>query len=107
MKIKRASWKYPFNKIQRSYYKNDDNYVKVYNRNLTLTTQLLNKQIRCHKGKVVGKLLVNKQHLGYKLGEFFITKILGERIAYRKKQKLLLKKNKNKQKQSVIKSVKK
>jgi hypothetical protein len=36
--------------------------------------------------------------MGHKLGEFFITKVLGERIAYRKKQKMLLKKNKNKQK---------
>jgi hypothetical protein len=35
--------------------------------------------------------------LGHKLGEFFITKVLGERIAYRKKQKMLLKKKKNKQ----------
>jgi ribosomal protein S19 len=59
----------------------------------------LNKNFRCHKGKVIGKLLVTNQHIGHKLGEFFITKVLGERIAYRKKQKLLLKKNKNKQKQ--------
>jgi len=47
---------------------------------------------------VIGKLLINKQNLGHKLGEFFITKVLGERIAYLKKQKMLLKKNKNKQK---------
>jgi hypothetical protein len=55
---------------------------------------------------VIGKLFIEKQHLGHKLGEFFITKILGERISYRKKQKLLLKKNKSKQKQ-VAKTVKK
>jgi ribosomal protein S19 len=73
---------------------------------MTLTTKYLNKTFRCHKGKVIGKLLVMNQHLGHKLGEFFITKILGERIAYRKKQKLLLKRNKNKQKQ-VVKNVKK
>jgi hypothetical protein len=32
------------------------------------------------------------------LGTFFTTKVLGERIAYRKKQKALMKRNKNKQK---------
>lgn len=52
----------------------------------------------CYKGKVVGKLEINKLHLGHKLGEFFLTKVLGERIAYRKRQKLLMKKAKNRMK---------
>jgi ribosomal protein S19 len=68
----------------------------VHNRDLTLTTKFLDQQLKCHKGKVIGKLLINKQHLGYKLGAFFVTKILGDRISYRKKQKLLLKKTRNK-----------
>lgn len=98
MRVKKSNWKYPFNLITKNSYKVEDNVVNVYNRNLTLTSPLLNKQLRCHKGKVVGKLLVTKQHLGFKLGSFFTTKVLGERIAYRKKQKALMKKNKNKQK---------
>jgi len=40
--------------------------------------------------------MITKNHLGHKLGEFFITKVLGDRIAYRKKLKLLLKKKNNK-----------
>lgn len=107
MKIKRSVWKYPFNQISKNVYKVDENIYKVYNRNLTLTSSLLNKQIRCHKGKVVGKLLITKQHLGFKLGSFFTTKVLGERIAYRKKLKLLQKKNKNKQKLIVASKTKK
>jgi ribosomal protein S19 len=101
MKIKKAAWKFPFNLTRTYKYKinkTDENYVTVHNRDLTLTTKFLGKQLRCHKGKAVGKLRINKQHLGYKLGEFFITKILGERISYRKKQKLLAKKTKSKQK---------
>lgn len=47
---------------------------------------------------MVGKLLITKQHVGHKFGEFFSTKILGERIAYRKRLKLLLKKNKSRTK---------
>ena len=50
--------------------------------------------------------MVTKQHLGFKLGSFFTTKVLGERIAYRKKQKALMKKNKHKQKLLAIKSKK-
>jgi ribosomal protein S19 len=61
-----------------------------------LTTSYLDKKLDCYKGLNIGKLLVMKNHLGHKLGEFFTTKVLGERIAYRKKLKLLLKKKKNK-----------
>jgi ribosomal protein S19 len=61
-----------------------------------LTTSFLERKIDCYKGLNMGKLLVTKSHLGHKLGEFFTTKVLGERIAYRKKQKLLLKRKKNK-----------
>lgn len=94
MRINRSSWKFPFNHFNFKIYKD----TKAFDRNITLTSRFLNKILKCYKGKVIGKLLINKQNLGHKLGEFFITKVLGERIAYRKKQKMLLKKNKNKQK---------
>jgi ribosomal protein S19 len=80
--------------LNTSYYHKKDK--KTYNRNITLTTSFLEKKLDCYKGLNMGKLLVTKNHLGHKLGEFFTTKVLGERIAYRKKQKLLLKKKKNK-----------
>ena len=94
MRINRSSWKFPFNHLNSKIVKD----VRIFDRNITLTTKFLDKNLKCYKGKVIGKLLITKQHLGHKLGEFFITKVLGERIAYRKKQKMLLKKNKNKQK---------
>lgn len=92
MKIKKACWKYPFS---FNNFKMKDN-IKIFDRNITLTTRHLDKVMYCYKGKVTGKLLVTKQHLGHKLGEFFITKVIGERVAYRKKQKALMKKQKNK-----------
>jgi len=70
---------------------------KTYNRNITLTTSFLEKKMECHKGLNTGRLIITKNHLGHKLGEFFTTKVLGERIAYRKRQKMLLKRKKNKQ----------
>jgi ribosomal protein S19 len=93
MNIKKSGWKFPFN-LNVSYYHKKDK--KTYNRNITLTTSFLDKKLDCYKGLNMGKLLITKSHLGHKLGEFFTTKVLGERIAYRKKQKLLLKRKKNK-----------
>jgi len=90
--IKRSCWKYPYN-FENFFFLGKK---KTLMRNVTLTSKFINKAYKCHKGKVVGKLLIEKQHLGHKLGEFFSTKVLGERIAYRKRLKLLLKKNKNK-----------
>jgi len=69
-------------------------------RNITLTSKFLYKNLKCYKGKVVGKLDITNLHLGHKLGEFFVTKVLGERVAYRKRLKLLLKKQKNRLKNS-------
>ena len=94
MNIKKSVWKFPFNlNTFSNYYKKEK---KLYNRNITLTTSFLDKKIDCYKGLNSGKLLITKNHLGHKLGEFFITKVLGERIAYRKKLKQQLKKKKNK-----------
>jgi len=89
MKIKKSIWKFPFNNQNYIFVKDN---VKTLSRNITLTTSFLDKVFKCHKGNIYGKLRITKQHLGHKIGEFFLTKILGERIAYRKRQKLLLKK---------------
>jgi ribosomal protein S19 len=94
MRIKRSSWKFPFNHFNFFLHKD----IKVFDRNITLTTKYIGQTLKCYKGKVIGKLLINRNNLGHKLGEFFITKVLGERIAYRKKQKILLKKKKSKKK---------
>lgn len=93
MKIKKSSWKFPFCFNVSYYYKKEK---KTYNRNFLLTSSLIDKKLDCHKGSNVGKLLITRNHIGHKLGEFFTTKVLGERIAYRKKLKLLQKRKKNK-----------
>jgi len=91
MKIKKSIWKFPYNPYTFYTFKKN---IKTLDRNITLTSKFLYNNYLCYKGKIAGKLEISKQHMGHKLGEFFITKILGERIAYRKRQKLLLKKNK-------------
>lgn len=95
MKLKRSIWKFPYNPYSFFFCNSD---LKILNRNVTLTSKFEDKKFGCHKGKVIGKLDITQQHLGHKFGEFFITKVLGERIAYRKRQKALLKKAKHKMK---------
>jgi ribosomal protein S19 len=95
MKIKKSIWKFPYNYNNYDFFKDK---VKTLSRNITLTSKFLDKNFKCYKGKIVGKLNITKQHLGHKIGEFFFTKILGERIAYRKRQKKLLKKGKDRMK---------
>jgi len=93
MRIKKSSWKFPYNNSSFYIFKNS---IYTLDRNITLTSKFLDKLLRCYKGKVVGKLQITNQHLGHKLGEFFVTKVIGEKVAYRKRLKLLLKKQKNK-----------
>ena len=95
MGIKKSLWKFPYNYNNYNIFKDK---VKTLSRNVTLTSKFLTKDYKCYKGKIVGKLNITKQHLGHKIGEFFFTKVLGERIAYRKRQKKLLKKSKDKMK---------
>lgn len=95
MKIKKSVWKFPYNIESYNFIKKN---IKTLDRNITLTSKYLYKTYSCYKGKIVGKLEVTKQHLGHKIGEFFSTKIIGEKVAYRKRQKMLLKKHKNKNK---------
>jgi ribosomal protein S19 len=94
MRIKKSGWKFPFSFNVSYYFKKEK---KTYNRNITLTSSFIDRKLDCYKGLNTGKLIVAKHHIGHKLGEFFTTKVLGERIAYRKRLKLLLKKKKNKQ----------
>jgi len=89
MRIKRSIWKFPYNLESYVFIKKN---IKTLDRNITLTSKYLYKQIKCYKGKIVGKLEITKKHLGHKIGEFFLTKVLGEKVAYRKRQKMLLKK---------------
>jgi len=93
MRIKKSSWKFPYNLSSFYIFKKN---IQTMERNITLTSKFLYKKLKCYKGKVVGTLEITNQHLGHKFGEFFVTKVLGERVAYRKRLKLLLKKQKNK-----------
>jgi len=71
MRIKKSSWKFPYNVFSFYVFRKD---IQTLDRNITLTSKFLDKQFKCYKGKIVGKLDITKQHLGHKIGEFFFNK---------------------------------
>lgn len=94
-KIKKAVWKTPFC-FKLNTFMDLKLQKKVFKRNVTITSSLIGKTISIHKGNRVGKVNLKPNMQGHKLGEFFVTKVLGEKIAYRKKLKLKQKRSKNK-----------
>jgi ribosomal protein S19 len=60
---------------------------KIFKRNVTLTSSLVGKSLSVHLGNREGRVSIRSSMLGLKLGEFFITKVMGDRVAYRKKLK--------------------
>ena len=94
-KIKKSVWKTPFC-FKFNKFMDLTLHKKTFKRNITITSSLIGKTLHIHKGNRVGKIFLKQSMLGHKLGEFFVTKVLGERIAYRKKLKLKQKRSKNK-----------
>ena len=76
--------------------KNKKGVIKTWSRRSTITPDFVGHTFAVHNGNKFIPVYITEFMVGHKLGEFFTTKVLGERIAYRKKQKLLLKRKKNK-----------
>jgi len=50
------------------------NIKKTFSKNIFLCPKLLNSQIEVYNGKCFTKIIINKNMLGYKIGEFIKTK---------------------------------
>ncbi len=75
----RSSWKFYY--INSLLYKNVylskfKNYkiTKLFCRNTTIPKIFFKKTIYIHKGNIFAKILFNKYHIGFKLGEFSVTR---------------------------------
>lgn len=98
--MKRSVWKIPyvspcfFSKIFFEELKE----LKTFSRNSLITDFFLKKKILIYSGRSWVKLTVQKAMVGFKLGEFSITKIMGSAISAS-----MLKKNKEKIKTKTVK----
>jgi small subunit ribosomal protein S19 len=90
--MNRSIWKGPFVDIRTF---NKLNYLKktrpiyVRERNSTIVSSFLDRIFYIYNGKYYFKLLINKDHLGFKLGSFSYTK---KRCIYKNKKKIKKKK---------------
>lgn len=75
----RSSWK--FNHTNSNFFKiffpsklKTVKLLKTFSRNITITQFFLKKSVAVYKGNLFNKVLFTKYHLGFKTGEFSITK---------------------------------
>lgn len=76
----------------RSIYKGLNIIKYIRNHQINSRTRIIlnkdvNKQIYVHTGKFLKKIYIKRKYVGHKLGEFGITKDLGNKIHFRPKKK--------------------
>lgn len=59
---------------------------KIFDRSAVITLSFLNKRVLIHNGRRFISLLIKESMLGYKFGEFVVTKQLGGKIHSKKKK---------------------
>ena len=86
----RSLWKGPFvsSAILRRSRTESKNNFKIWSRNSVIPEFLLGQTVLVHNGKEFKKIVVTREKLGFKLGEFSFTR------KYNVKQKLVKKKKK-------------
>jgi small subunit ribosomal protein S19 len=98
----RSSWKLPFIDYityQKLKQKQEEKFIIISkSRNSTIIPKMLNTTIKIYNGMKYNVLKIKEEHVGYKLGDFTITK---KRCIFKKKmkkknKKQALKKNKKK-----------
>ena len=60
--------------------------IEIWSRQSSIPGFLLNKTVFVHNGKTFKKILINREKLGFKFGEFAFTKIKAKTKETKKKQ---------------------
>jgi len=71
----------------------DKEWIKIYNKNLTILPEYINKIINVYNGNSFINIKISKDMIGYKFGEYIYTK---KKFSYKKKIKNGSKNNTNK-----------
>lgn len=81
--MKRSVWKVPFVSpcFFSQFFFDDTREFKTFSRSSVITDFFLKKKVLIYSGKSWVKLFVQKPMIGFKLGEFSITKIMGRAIS--------------------------
>jgi len=71
--LKYSLYQKNFTTVKRTTIKKNNNTV-VFNKSLTITSHLIKKRIYIYKGKLLRDLIISSYAVGYKLGEFTLTR---------------------------------
>ena len=72
--MSRSIWKGPFLHPKLFNYSNN---IKVWSRASVIPGFLINKAVQIYNGKSFKKLLIKREHIGFKFGEFCFTRAYG------------------------------
>jgi small subunit ribosomal protein S19 len=84
----RAKWKTPVfdYKFYKSLYFNDDD-IKVWSRNNVIPETLLGKRVLIHNGNSFKRVLIFREKIGFKFGDFCSTRSYRVKIKNKKLKK--------------------
>lgn len=87
--MSRSKWKIPYiSNIFFTLFSNKKQIFNVWTRNSVISPILVNRSFRVHNGVWFLTISINLNMVGYKFGEFSITKKLNNRkILYKKRKK--------------------
>lgn len=69
----RSLWKGYF--IENSFFRKRKSNLNIWSRNSSIPASLLNKTVLVHNGKEFKKLLITREKIGFKFGEFVFTRV--------------------------------
>src|SRR5277367_3732130 len=95
----RSVWKVPL--VLRAFLQRNirSNFIRyLVCRSHVIPLNLVGKRVKVYNGRSFVSVYLKLKMVGYKFGEFCVTKILGDRIALGKREKLRKKLNKQKSK---------
>jgi small subunit ribosomal protein S19 len=85
--MSRAKWKGPFQ--EKTIFKNYQNIkkkIKVWSRASVIPAIFINKFVFINKGNTFKRVLITRDHVGYKFGEFAKTRVYKKPINKNKKK---------------------
>jgi len=90
--MSRSVWKgfYIAKNVLKKNKKQKKNFFKIWSRNSAIPSFLIGKTVLVHNGKQFNKVVITREKIGYKFGEFSLTR------KYFKKVVVGIKKNKTK-----------
>jgi small subunit ribosomal protein S19 len=81
--MSRSQYKGPFFKVNLIKNIKKKQWIKIYNKNLTIVPEYINHFVNVYNGKIFVNIKINEKMVGFKFGEFIHTR---KKHIYKKKK---------------------